>query len=59
MSMADIIVKITIPEREYKQWYEFETDGIEGVKEILKSDIRHRLKQDHVKEFDIEIEETN
>lgn len=38
--MADIEVKITIPEDEYKEWHEYSLDGVAMVKQQLMSDFK-------------------
>jgi hypothetical protein len=39
----DIIIKIRIPEGEYKGWDEFEKGGIDLVKKELSKDLRYHL----------------
>ncbi len=54
--MSDMTVKIIIPESEYKTWDEFRTDGIKGVEFSIRHDLSKRMKQDFVRDFEIEIE---
>lgn len=51
----EIIIKITIPESEYKEWNEYQVHGIEGAMESIKDDVRQRLRQDFVRNFEIEV----
>jgi hypothetical protein len=53
--MAEVVVKITIPDYEYKEWCEYEKDGVVGVKKSLKDDLIKILRQDYVKHFEIEV----
>jgi hypothetical protein len=53
--MAEVVVKITIPDYEYNQWSEYEKDGVDGVKKSLKDEISQRLRQDYVQDFEIEV----
>jgi hypothetical protein len=54
--MAQIKVTITIPETEYKQWDEFRTDGVQMVMQSLRNDLSQRLREDFIKDFDINTE---
>lgn len=53
--MAQIKVEITIPEEEYKSWYEFQEEGVVGCMLSIKSDLIKRLQQDYVRDFYIEV----
>jgi hypothetical protein len=53
--MAEYIkIEITIPDYEYKNWSDY-YDGIDEVMANLKKDIRERLKQDYIRQFNIEV----
>lgn len=54
--MPKIKVIITIPDYEYEEWDEFQKYGIDAVEKSLREDISHRLRQDFVRHFDIDIE---
>jgi len=49
-----IEIKITIPEDEYKNWSDYQ-DGLQDQKATLKAEIRAKLKQLYIKQFEIEI----
>lgn len=53
--MAEIVVKITVPESEYKTWSEFQEEGVESCMQSIRQDLSMRLRQDYVKEFQIEV----
>jgi hypothetical protein len=53
--MAQIHIKITIPDYEYENWDEFNEYGIEVVKTSIKKQISDRLKQDYIRCFEIEV----
>ncbi len=52
--MAQIEIKITIPDYEYENWTSFER-GIEEVESDIKELLESRLRQDYIKHFDIEV----
>jgi hypothetical protein len=51
----EIEIKITIPEREYKQWNSFERGGAFEVQVELRKLISQRLRQDFIEDFEIEL----
>lgn len=51
--MANIIVKITIPDHEYLKWEEYHRDGLAVVKKNLKEDIQDSLE--FIDNFKIEV----
>jgi hypothetical protein len=53
--MAQIEIKITIPDHEYENWDEYREDGIDMVKMSIKKQISDRLKQDYVRSFEIDV----
>jgi hypothetical protein len=53
--MAKIKVEITIPDYEYKEWSDFQESGIELTKQNIKKDISDNLKQQHIRNFDIDV----
>ena len=53
--MSSIKIEIIIPDHEYESWSDYQ-DGIQEVMANLKRDIRERLKQDYIRNFDITIE---
>lgn len=52
--MSHIKVEIIIPKHEYENWNDFH-DGIEIMVDNVKEDISKRLKQDHIRHFEIEV----
>lgn len=52
--MEQIEVKITIPKSEYKKWCEFEKGGSINAKHEFTRDVREFLKNQYIKEFDVE-----
>lgn len=52
--MAQIKIEITIPDHEYESWNDYQ-DGLEEVLANVKKDISKRLKQDHIRHFDVEV----
>ena len=53
--MAQVEVKITIPDSEYEGWNEFAEDGVEEVKMSIRKTVSDALKRDYIRKFDIEV----
>ena len=55
INMSEIIIKITIPENEYKKWGDFEIDGIDTVKKNLKKDFTEYCNELGIDDCEIEV----
>ena len=53
--MANIEIKITIPESEYKEWEDFQHGEVE-IMANLRAEIRDYLKRRFIMSFEIESE---
>ncbi len=55
--MAQVVVKITIQEDEYKHWEEYYTDGVAMVKQQLRMDAKDFCKRMGIRDAEIEVTE--
>ncbi len=42
--MNDIVIRVTIPHDEYKDWNDFESNGVDECQKNIETDIREFLK---------------
>lgn len=58
-TLAEITVKITISESVYKDWSDYEVDGIAMVKQNLQKDFREACNKLGINDFEIEVDVNN
>jgi len=54
--MAEVKITITIPSSEYEGWNEFEDDGVEAVKMVMRKDVTAMLRHQYIQDFEVETE---
>ena len=53
--MAQIEIKITIPDYEYQEWNDYLENGTTEVMMNMRRQITERLRQDYIINFEIEV----